>query len=1073
MGQWGQNKDTPGPAGEGTGGPVRHPETRAPGLDAIDAHDQHADDLTPSNQGGPQSPWGNPQQAGFGSTNAFGSFTNIALSAGGIDKRPGFGSIRSESRFKNLMNRDLDGSVTHSHDHSAVTPGNRESDPWHAPTQDGIQENGMRQGLAGIGDMRRTQQGDATADRHGSLSRAMHTQQALSPSNTDPYQPSEAEQFDSDKPRTNVEQLSGLGTFGQGRQHGHHVQNPFGFDPNSQEDRSQNSSAGQQSQALGAISGLGPFTGLGNSSAWGSTHGTTTSSIRGRPGFGQNSVGSSIDLQTTGLAGLGPAEFYNAPNSSATAGRATSRLVSLFGGQDSSDTLSSRIQQPLQSDNESAHHQAAMHALMKDDEYDVASEDVPLHHEVGRLDAYDADSIVSDGTHAQIEQSSLQSPDMQHKTMVMPDRMRWIYRDPQGNTQGPWSGLEMHDWYKAGFFSPELLVKKYEDNEYEPLAQLIRRIGNSREPFLVPQTGIPHGAAATPAWSATNANTSGSQPPFAGNFPSFGTTLTADQQNALERRKQEEQFLMARQKEHLAQQQLAQRLQMQGQHIGLAAQMQLPSQAQSLHLQINGSLPMGTTSYQPSPIQAPGSAIHAPDFYESSMMSSRGNHDSMDRFGRSLEDDQSNPNSLDSRHANPGAQGQQYPQQARDHNIHAQQLQMATDEREHLRQEQIMHDQQNHGSDSFADSARLQEFQDLQDAAQGLSMHDRQGDMQDHRRHVQAQNAAASNVRRQANEPRSLTEQVQQAVSAQQSPQSQSPLAKFDNTVSPIPLSASPLPAPAAQRHRSNVADALSAESQTQSQVPPPSEPADAAAASLAPWARPTETPRGPSLKEIQEVEARKAAQAEALAAEVRRSAAEKEAQLLAQAQAVSAAAAAGLPSTASWARDVPSSTVSTSTPWAKPTSTVSNATTTKSMAQIQKEEEARKRRVAAAATTAQQTALANGLAASATGKRYAELASKGAPGAPIPASGGAWATVGAGGKAKLPPGSTASTTPKPDLSAVAKKAPISRAVSTSTGAANGNATAAAHEALTRWAVNELKHDLDKSVSGRSSHKHS
>jgi PERQ amino acid-rich with GYF domain-containing protein len=36
----------------------------------------------------------------------------------------------------------------------------------------------------------------------------------------------------------------------------------------------------------------------------------------------------------------------------------------------------------------------------------------------------------------------------------------------------------------------------------------------------------------------------GAQPPFPGSFPSFGTTLTAEQQNALERRKQEEQYLM-------------------------------------------------------------------------------------------------------------------------------------------------------------------------------------------------------------------------------------------------------------------------------------------------------------------------------------------------------------------------------------------------------------------------------------------------------------------------------------------------------------------------------------------------
>ena len=153
----------------------------------------------------------------------------------------------------------------------------------------------------------------------------------------------------------------------------------------------------------------------------------------------------------------------------------------------------------------------------------------------------------------------------------MPDRMRWIYRDPQGNTQGPWSGLEMHDWYKAGFFSPELLVKKYEDVEYEPLAQLIRRIGNSREPFLVPQIGIPHGATSQATWGTGPLTTSasGAQPPFANSFPSFGTTLTAEQQNALERRKQEEQYLMARQKEHLAHQQMAQRIQMQGQQHNL------------------------------------------------------------------------------------------------------------------------------------------------------------------------------------------------------------------------------------------------------------------------------------------------------------------------------------------------------------------------------------------------------------------------------------------------------------------------------------------------------------------------
>ncbi len=207
--------------------------------------------------------------------------------------------------------------------------------------------------------------------------------------------------------------------------------------------------------------------------------------------------------------------------------------------------------------------------------------------------------------------SSNQPPAAQQKTMVMPDRIRWIYRDPQGNTQGPWSGLEMHDWYRAGFFSPELLVKKAEDSDYEPLAQLIRRIGNSREPFLVPQIGIPgpastQGGTPWPTQTATPTappSAAAAQPPFASSFPSFGTTLTAEQQNALERRKQEEQYLMARQKEHLAQQQtIAKQMQMQGSHGMHSQPLNHHPSAQSLHSQPSYGSITSPKGYQASPM---------------------------------------------------------------------------------------------------------------------------------------------------------------------------------------------------------------------------------------------------------------------------------------------------------------------------------------------------------------------------------------------------------------------------------------------------------------------------------------
>ena len=126
----------------------------------------------------------------------------------------------------------------------------------------------------------------------------------------------------------------------------------------------------------------------------------------------------------------------------------------------------------------------------------------------------------------------------------------------------------------------------------------------------------------------------------------------------------------------------------------------------------------------------------------------------------------------------------------------------------------------------------------------------------------------------------SLTEQVEAAVSAQQSPApAQSGLPQ---PFPPAP-SQSPLPAPSAQRTgRQSVADQLQTESRDMSQTPSVETPS----AAVAPWAKePAEAPKGPSLKQIQEAEAKKAAEVEALASAARRAAAEKEMEALAQAQ--------------------------------------------------------------------------------------------------------------------------------------------------------------------------------------------
>ncbi|KAF9409148.1 hypothetical protein BGZ94_002043 [Podila epigama] len=62
---------------------------------------------------------------------------------------------------------------------------------------------------------------------------------------------------------------------------------------------------------------------------------------------------------------------------------------------------------------------------------------------------------------------------------------KWLYRDPSGSVQGPFSSEDMHEWYKGGFFSMDLLVKREQDPTFEPLGQLIRRIGSDDKPFLL------------------------------------------------------------------------------------------------------------------------------------------------------------------------------------------------------------------------------------------------------------------------------------------------------------------------------------------------------------------------------------------------------------------------------------------------------------------------------------------------------------------------------------------------------------------------------------------------------------
>lgn len=939
----------------------------------------------------------------------------------------------------------------------------------------------------------------------------------MSPTDTNPYRSPEAEKampgdIDTDESESYNMQFPGVGPYGRG------MQSQF---ENPSTDRSRTSSAG----ASRGFPNLGNLSGIGAQGPWSAAPGAIGTPSRAQAPF--SNFGDSIpgSLGEFNAPGYGGSRFFD--SSAGPVGRA-SKIGSLFpntmqdqmrgeaprADQGFGDTADPQRQMTTASnapgfgrglrETDSPSHAGRMENMFWNmDIRDRNSQTVSssfTSNEAAPNQAQPANtsqqpftaaigtpSIAAQASSSYFgrpkESDSSAMPASQQRQMVMPDRMRWIYRDPEGNTQGPWSGLEMHDWYKAGFFSPELQVKKQEDADYEPLAQLIRRIGNSREPFLVPQIGIPHGsstqASATPAAgvqtvTSPSAQSSSAQPPFASSFPSFGTTLTAEQQNALERRKQEEQYLMARQKEHLAQQQVMIK---QMQHIqgGSGQQLHHHSSAHSLQSQPSYGSITSPTGYQPPPAQGPIRAPAAgPAFFESSLPRA-----SAEALSPVREDDM--PGFMDRinagrpSHMLPG--GPQYSTAHQEGMTHPQQMANMLQERARLQREQEQYDLLQRGAEDHRGQERLDQFHmlrgqpgDQQPYPQGPEGQYVQPQLGlDHPQQrqeelTQGPEAAEGHSSQKPSEPLSLSEQVQKAAAMQSPAQPISPWAKVDAGLpqpfpAPPPQSSSPLPAPAAQR-RQNVADTLAMESRSRSQTPS----ADTPSATVAPWAKgaePAESAKGPSLKEIQAMEARKAAQQEEIAAAARRAVAEQERANQSQ----QAVPAPGLPSSANWASGPGvSPAVPTAGAWTKSKPTVATPTAgKKTLAQIQKEEEARKMRVAAASSVGTTNVAAP--VASVGGKRYADLASKAAattgPQISTGSSNSAWTTVGAGGKVKTP------TTPA---------APVSAARTASAGAVSASmpakttpkavAVAGAKEKAQEEFVKWIKSSLGKQLHG-------
>ncbi|PHH78474.1 hypothetical protein CDD82_3027 [Ophiocordyceps australis] len=913
----------------------------------------------------------------------------------------------------------------------------------------------------------------------------------MSPAETNPYRSPAAESHDHEDGDSGGADKSHSAT--QNEQHSAFgsVARAFGTSAFDGSDRSQTSSVGPKGYALGGLSGWPVPTGA-----------STGTPERDRANFG-NAFASSLfspigDLQSPGLSGLnnvfGPA--------AGGVGRG-SKLGSLFPpsmqsqmqSHEGEHTLSDSVPDSRQGHTLGAIGRGAISGPARDTGSPMRSSRGVFEELFPSSDSNRAQTgfTSTDGLQSNSTASAPQTftpvsgglpfsganqigsepPAAQVRQMVMPDRMRWVYLDPQGQIQGPFTGLEMNDWYKANFFTPDLRVKKVEDPEFEPLGQLIRRIGNSREPFLVPQIGIPHGPPSQSGPFNPASTGGGVVPPLSGVFPSFGKTLTAEEQNNLERRKQEEQYLMAQQREFMMRQQAMSKFQMQG------PALQHHSSAQSLQSQPSfGSItsPIGAPSQQPQqqppPPQAPIGSMPPAGYsdvsvaMQSSLRAASGNVDifRLDDLAHLTPTERQVLASL-----RAGPSGNEY-------GGHQQRVTLAGDV--DMRSNLPNTDQLPHDMEGFKE--RLQEFQDLRalhEAEQASGIKDDMISADSSETMTEAQDATASQMatglssktskagkKKQSEDvPLSLTQQVQKAqaaaAAASQSIEPDMPM-PF-----PPPSSSTPLPAPTAQRARSNLPEQYS---RSQNGTPDVSQPPP-----MAPWAKEPgqEGQKGPSLKEIQEAEARKAAKAEEAAAALRKAAMEQEAALLREKEKlVMAATAAGLPPSSTWGHGSP---VSAASPWVKPgpvkgpvVGSVPTASTMskKTLAEIQREEEVRKQK-------AKDISVQTGAPPMAS-KSYANLAGKpnqaSMPTASSPAAvvGSGWATVGAGGKVKIPTGPAAQSRATSVTSANATKpsGPLQKPAMklSAIGNANGrnDGINAAMEEFSKWTRRELSRGL-------------
>lgn len=70
--------------------------------------------------------------------------------------------------------------------------------------------------------------------------------------------------------------------------------------------------------------------------------------------------------------------------------------------------------------------------------------------------------------------------------LIQPSEIQWLYLDPSGSEQGPFSGDVMQEWLSEGYLHLDLRIRRSEETLFQTLSEFCEKLQNFTYPFKVP-----------------------------------------------------------------------------------------------------------------------------------------------------------------------------------------------------------------------------------------------------------------------------------------------------------------------------------------------------------------------------------------------------------------------------------------------------------------------------------------------------------------------------------------------------------------------------------------------------------